>query len=364
MRHLRSFATAVAILAVTAGTAGAQPQPAEETPPAVAAPAADTWYPTPVERRQPPLYEGGAFTRLGYVPLAGAAERWRICAVIPPTSFQYFRPLAGGLRAEADRQGVELRLTALEELDVAAQAEAIGACLDADVDALIVTALGRDELRDVRSRAWARGTPIVETALASGSDRLTARIVTDRVDVGRAAGRFLADRHPPGSTVARVVWLYGPPGSELSAQVDRGFRSAINEGAIELVETREMLLDDETIRGAIRELMASDVQFDAVVGGARTIRIAVEELAAAYAPGEIELVSVTIGEAILQGIEAGRIFAAVNDRVALQGRIALDLAVRALEGHPHLIDLRPTLEVVDRSNVQDFDRANLLPPMP
>lgn len=364
MRHLRSFATALAVFTAAVGPAGAQPQPAEETAPAAAAPAAKTWYPAPVERRQPPLYEGGAFTRLGYVPLAGAAEPWRVCAVVPPTAFQYFQPLVGGLSAEAERQGVALQLTTLENWDIEVQAEALGACLDADADALISTALGLDQLSDVMSRARARGTPVVEVALAAGSARVAAKIVTDWVDVGRAVGSFLADRHPPGGTAAQVAYFYGPPGSEIARDFDRGFRATIADGAIELVVSRELVLEDEPIRRAIRELMASDVTFDAVVGGARTIQIVVEELAAAYPPGAIELVSSTVGEAILQGIEAGRIFAAVNDGMASQGRIALDLAIRAIEGHPHLIDLRPTLQVVDRSNVGDFDRENLLPPMP
>lgn len=329
---------------------------------AIADIASDAWFPQSVERREPPFFDGGAFTRLDYVPLDGAAEPWNLCAVLPPQDFEYFRALAGGIQAEAARQGVTLTLDAVDGFDAEAQATMLEACLENDSDALLVAPVAHDGLGAVLSRARARRVPVIDLVTGSGRANVTARIATDRVAVGRAAGRFLADRHPAGSETARVVWIYGPPGSAVAEQVDRGFRTAIADGAIEIVHAEAVRLEEQALRRAIRAVIDEADGFDALVGGSMTIQIAAEELAGAFTSGEVELVSLTLSSSTLAGIEAERVFAAVNDKVVAQGRIGVDLAIRAIEERPHLVDLRPRLQIVDRSNVETFDRSTTLPP--
>ena len=323
---------------------------------------AESWYPQSIERRRPPFFDGGVYTRLDYVPLDGAAEAWDVCAVLPPEDFEYFRALAGGLRAEASRQGVRLTLEHVESFDVEAQAQLVEACLENDSDAIILSAVERDGFGSLLSRAYARRVPVIDAVTGVDHGRLTARIATDRVDVGRVAGNFLADRHPAGAERARTVWIYGPPGSAVGAELDRGFRAGIEGSSVEIVRALEIPLTERAIREAIRDAVDELGSFEALVGGSRTIELAFEELAADFPPGSIELVSVTLASSTLNGIGAGQVFAAVNDKVVVQGRIAVDLAVRAIEGIDHLADLRPSLQIIDRSNVDKFDRSTVLPP--
>jgi|GEM_PF-1865523 len=187
----------------------------------------DAWFPRSVESRQPPFFEGGAYTRTGYMPLERAEELWRICASVPPTSFDYFDVLAKGLEAEARRQGVLLRLLELEDFDIEAQVAQVEQCLEDEADALIVIALEREAFDPVFRQAQDRGVPVIDLTTGSGSRHVTARVVTDRVAVGRAAGQFLADRHPLGGDVANVVWLPGPAGSRTAQEEDLGFRAAV-----------------------------------------------------------------------------------------------------------------------------------------
>jgi len=336
-----------------AGEAAA-PDAGEET--------ADVWYPESVEHRRPPFYPGGTYTRLDYMPLDGAAEAWELCAVLPPQNFEYFRALAGGLAAEAARQGVSLELDAVDAFDAEAQLALLENCLDSEADALLVAAVAKDAFGTALSRARARGVPVIDMVIGSGNDNITARIVTDRADVGREAGRFLAERHPIGAESSEVVWLYGPAGSAVARDIDRGFRAGIAAGQIEIVHAQAIGLSDREIRTAIRQAIDEVGSFDALVGGSQTIQIAAEELAAEFSAGAVELVALTLTSSMLAGLEADRVFAAVNDKVVTQGRIAVDLAVRAIEGRPHLIDLRPNLQIVDRSNVSSFDRGSVLPP--
>ena len=358
---------AVVTASLLAGTVPAAAQLG--TPPSAATDAASpiapeaAWYPISIESREPPFYQGAAYTRLDYIPLADAeaAERWEICASVPPTTFEYFRAMRQGLEAEAARQGVAITVTTVDDFDVETQVAQLDACLEAEADALIVGAVGPEGYGAVLARARAAGVPVINAVTGFRHDNVTARIVTDRIDVGRAAGRFLADRHPAGAELMEVVWLHGPPNSDVSTDVDLGFRAGIESGEIAIVHAASIRLDDASIRDEIRSVLAADTSFGALVGGGRTVRLAAEELAAAFPAGAIELVSVTVTAPVVAGIEAGRVFAAVNDKALAQARIGVDLAVRAIEGRPHLQDMRPTLGIVDRSNVDVFDRGAILP---
>jgi protein TorT len=322
----------------------------------------DAWFPRSIESRLPPFFEGGAYTRSGYIPLDRAEDLWDICASVPPTSFDYFDLIARGLKAEARRQGVLLRLKEIEDFDVNAQIADIEECLEDQADALIVVALEPGVFDTVFLRARERGVPVIDLTTGSDSRHVTARIVTDRVAVGRAAGQFLADRHPHGGDVANVVWLPSPAGSRIAQEEDLGFRRGIENGAVEIVHAEEVGLDEAAVRGTIRDLVESNLTFDAVVGGSLTTQIAAEELVGRFPPGAIELVSVSMIPSTVSGIVADQIFAGVNDQPVVQARIAVDLAVRAIEDRPLLADLRPALEIIDRSNVDLFDRATVLLP--
>ena len=153
-----------AAMLVPTGTPAQTPPPGEAA--ADAAEVAPTWFPASIERREPPFFAGGAFTRLDYHPLEGAREPWRLCAVLPPQDFEYFRALAGGVRAEAARQGVQLDLSAVETFEVEAQVARLEGCLESESDAILVAPVAREGLNAVLGRARARGVPVIEIGRA------------------------------------------------------------------------------------------------------------------------------------------------------------------------------------------------------
>ena len=54
--------------------------------------------------------------------------------------------------------------------------------------------------------------------------------------------------------------------------------------------------------------------------------------------------------------------AAPTDSAVIQGRIAIDQAVRILEGKDYLKHVGPEIYVVDKSNIKSFDYASSLAP--
>lgn len=54
--------------------------------------------------------------------------------------------------------------------------------------------------------------------------------------------------------------------------------------------------------------------------------------------------------------------AAPADSMVIQGRIAVDQAVRILEGEDYIKHVGPEIFVVDQDNISEIERTNILPP--
>lgn len=342
----------VALVGLALGVAAAAPPSRAES---------ETWYPVSIESREPPFNPQGFFTRVDYVPRPGASQPWRLCASIPDLRFPYLQAVAHGLEAEARRQGVELRLEDVGSFDVDRQRAQLEACLADGTDALlVVAAAGRGGLEPVLARALDLGVQVVDIATGSDSGSVTASVVADAVHVGYAAGGYLVDRHPLGSDTARVGWIPGPADAAFAQRYDVGFRDAARSGAIEIANSSFTPLDEEALSGTVGRVLAEADDLDALAGVGQAVLMAMDEIDDPAA--RMALVSTGINPAIVAAIEEGRIAAAVNDKPVVQGRIAVDLAVRALEALPFMAEIRPTLEIVDGSNVATFDRATALAP--
>ena len=77
---------------------------------------------------------------------------------------------------------------------------------------------------------------------------------------------------------------------------------------------------------------------------------------------KIKIISYYFTPGVFRGIKRGQILAAPTDSTVIQGRVAVDQAVRLLEGadlHKHV---GPELYVVDQSNITSFDRGAALAP--
>ena len=77
---------------------------------------------------------------------------------------------------------------------------------------------------------------------------------------------------------------------------------------------------------------------------------------------QVKVVAYYYTPGVHQGITRGQILAAPTDSTVIQGRIAIDQAVRILEGKDYMKHVGPALFVVTQENVKDFDTSSTLAP--
>jgi protein TorT len=78
--------------------------------------------------------------------------------------------------------------------------------------------------------------------------------------------------------------------------------------------------------------------------------------------GKVDLLAFYMTPGVYEGIKRGFILAAPADSMVIQGRLAIDQAVRILEGKDYMKHVGPKIFVIDASNIETTPKTNILPP--
>jgi len=325
--------------------------------------AADVWHPLSVDVWEPP-FNGELKRRTDtYVPLDKAGKPWRICTSIPHLKDPYWAAVNYGLIDEAKRLGVGLRLFeagGYGHLEV--QRKQIVECMASGADALIVSAISADGVNDLVAEYTKDGKVVIDMINGMSSTTITARCGVDFWDTGFLTGDYIRKLEEKAAGPVRVAWFPGPDGAAWVNQGDRGFRTAVKDSAIEIVTSARGDTGRSTQGKLVEAALEKHPDLDYVVGTTVTANAAIELMRRKGLKGKVKVLAYYYGPGVHRGIRRGTIIAAPTDLQALQARISVDLAVRALEGKTYLKHVAPKVVIVDRKTVRDFDTSTSLPP--
>ena len=328
----------------------------------VTAAKAETWS-YPVEVWDPPFDMASPRTTVDYEPLEAAEQKWDLCVSFPHMKDAYWMAVDYGVIEEARRQGVRLQLVeAGGYTNLNTQVSQIEDCVAAGADAVIIGAISLDGLNNLVKEVSGKGVPVIDVINGISSPDLAAKSLVSFGEMGAKAGSYLAERHPEGSDPVKVAWFPGPPGAGWVEAGDQGFKEAIEGSAIEIVDTRYGDTGKEVQLKLVEDTLEAHPDVDYIVGTAVTAEAATGLLRSRGLQDEIQIVSYYFTPGVHQGIQRGQILAAPTDSAVIQGRVAVDQAIRILEGKDHLQHVGPALYVIDESNIDSFDKASSLAP--
>ncbi len=335
-------------LAIGAGVPAAQARPAK-------------WAPYPVDVWTTPFDMDSARTDYDYVPIESASQPWRLCVTLPHMKDSYWRAVNFGLVEEIRRLGLKARIKAAGGYtELEAQKTQIAECIESGADALIVGAISGDGLNDLVAQAAARDIPVIDLVNGMSAPDLAAKSLVSFGEMGEKAGRFILQE--AGAKGARVAWFPGPEGAAWVAAGDAGFKSALEGSKIEIAVTAHGDTTPEAQKALVEQVLDSGEDIDIIAGTAVTADMAVDALEARGLEGEIQVVSYYLTPAIYRHIRRGRVAAAPTDSPVIQARIAVDQAVRILEGTDVKRHVGPKIIVLDRTTINFFDYLSALPP--
>ena len=324
---------------------------------------AGDWFPYPVESWDPPFDMSSPRSSVDYTPVAKASKKWDICVSFPHMKDAYWSAVDYGVVAEAKRQGVKMQLVeAGGYTNLNNQISQIEDCVAGGSDAIVIGAISYDGLNNVVKEIRAKNIPVIDVINGMSSKELSAKSLVSFGEMGFKAGEYIAAKHPAGSKKVKVAWFPGPPGAGWVEAGNTGFQEAVKGSAIEVVETKYGDTGKEVQLKLVEDTLEAHPDVDYVVGTAVTAEAAVGLLRSRDLLGKIKIMSYYFTPGVYRGIKRGQILAAPTDSAVVQGRVAIDQAVRILEGKDYQKHVGPKLYIIDESNINTFDRDSSLAP--
>ena len=291
-------------------------------------------------------------------------KKWNICVHMPNMNDPYYVAMNFGAVEEAKRLGVRMTMTSAGGyVNLSKQITQVEDCIAQGADAVLIMAISPTGLNKVIKEARDQGVVVVDLANGIDSPDIQARTKASYYDAGLTTAKYLAKLHPKGSGKTEVLWLPGPPGAGWSEDANRGFHDALAAGDSDIVVVATQYGDSH-----------KDIQMKLVEDGIQTFPdIAYIAGMASAAEGgiqilkemnrdDIRLIAHYMTPGMHNGIVDGTVLGAITDSTVMQTRMAIDQAVRILEGYDYIKDSGPEMVMVDGSNVNTYDRDAMLPP--
>lgn len=309
----------------------------------------------PVVVWQQPFNYQSPSKAINYKPFKQASKPWRLCIAYPHLKDAYWLNVNYGMVEEARRLGVEIQIVdagGYPNLD--RQIEQIETCAEQANDALIIGPVSYENLTTT-VEAIARKIPVLATVNDIADEGISAKSGVSWRQMGEMLGQYLANKHPKGSTPAKIAWLPGPEGSGWVYFNNAGFMAGIKDSAIEVVSTKWGDTGKEIQRTLVQEAIEENPEIDYIVGNALMAEAAISILREKGLNDRIKILSTYLTPGVFRGIRRNRIIASVTDSPVLQGRLSIDQAIRILENAAYEKHVGPQVVLLDQSNINSLD---------
>ncbi|MCS6177393.1 TMAO reductase system periplasmic protein TorT [Shewanella baltica] len=298
-----------------------------------------TW---PLELRSPFNVKIQQSQTLNYLPLTKAQKPWRICALVPHLKDAYWIGIDYGLIQHAKALGVSLDLfEAGSYYHKDKQLAQLQSCMQGDYDAILLGSVSPDLLAQFTTQLT---KPVLALVNKLNSDRVQTHIGVNWYQMGLLAGNFIkadaASQHP--HQTANLALLAGPENVGGTDLVEQGIRQALEGSQVKISAIQHADNNRNLYRDQLQILLKAQ-QPDYILGSAVAIEAAISTLKQKGLSNRVKLVSSYLSPAILRGLKREKVIYSNDDLVVLQGKLAIDVTVKQLEGAKAFGDIGPAI---------------------
>jgi len=350
MQRSRGRLIRAAFSIVLAGALGAMftasPAPAQD----------DAWWPFEVEVGKP-----GSENKVAYEPLEKASKKWHLCTLYPHLKDSWWLAINYGQVSEAQRQGV--KLTVLEAggyTNLNKQLSQFDDCVALGADAILVSVISEAGIANKIEEHAEKGLVLIGASNPVHEAPVTAKIFTDQELMGFTGGQ-LAVEHFKGKAT-RVVQFPGPQGSGWAEDSAKGFRRAAEAAGLEILEDKYGDTGKNVQLKLVEDALQTYDDIDLLFGVAVMAEVAVGAIEEAGLSDKTKVISWYSNQGMIDGVKNGDIMATVTQSPVTHGRIAIDLAVRALEQKLEHNEVHPIPFPITVDNIESIDLTKSFAP--
>lgn len=324
---------------------------------------AESWYPYPAQAIEPAFAADGKSVDVEYSPVEKAEKPWNICVSFPHMKDAYWLGVDYGVAEQAKDAGVKMNLVeAGGYTELAKQISQIEDCVAGGAQAVVIGAISFDGLNNLVTEVTKKGIPVIDVINGISSPDVTAKSLVSFYTMGYETGAYLAKKHPAGSDAVKVGWFPGPAGAGWVEAANKGFLEAVKGSAVTVLDPKFGDTGKEAQLKLVEDVLQAEPDVRYIAGTAVTAEAAQGLIRERGLKGQVDLLAFYMTPGVYEGIKRGFILAAPADSMVVQGRIAIDQAIRALEKKDFVKHVGPKIFVVDPSNVENVPQTNILPP--
>lgn len=287
---------------------------------------AGDWWPAKVYNEK-----DGIQAPFDYVPLEKASKKWHICVLFPHVKDSMWVAAAYGAVGEAKRLGVKLTLLQAGGYEnLPKQISQFDDCVAAKADAIITGAISEAGMAKKFEEGLGKKIPQIMLINPVANAPVTAKVSVDYPTLGKLAGDFILKTY--AGKDLKVAAFPGPQGSGWAESFFKGFDGALAGSKAKIVDTKWGDTGVAVQLKLVEDSLQTHPDVSVLWGAPPAIEAAVGAVANAGLDGKVELISSYENQAMLDLLRADDVKAFPTLAPVLEARIAIDTAVRALEG--------------------------------
>ncbi|MBM7090634.1 substrate-binding domain-containing protein [Streptomyces sp. NPDC012461] len=263
----------------------------------------------------------------------------------------FFVQIQAGAKEEAKKRGVDLTVTDAQN-DASQQANQLQNFTSGSLGAIIVNPVDSDAAGPAVRSANQADIPVIAVDRGVNKAETDALVASDNVAGGRQGAKALAEKLGGEGT---IVILQGQAGTSASRERGAGFAEGLKDyPGIKVVAKQPADFDRTKGLDVMTNLLQAHPGIDGVFAENDEMALGAIKALGAKAGTSVQVVGFDGTPDGLKAVEAGTLYASVAQQPKELGRIAVDNALRAVDGKKVSGTVKVPVKVVTKDNVAGF----------
>ncbi|MVT66088.1 TMAO reductase system periplasmic protein TorT [Bradyrhizobium pachyrhizi] len=320
--------------------------------------AGDTkWYPFKMNDAS-----SGDLKIVDYMPVDKSEKPHNICVLFPHMKDSFWVAVAYGIAEQSKVLGVNMTIYEAGGYDnLPKQLSQFDDCIASGSNAIVIGAISTVGVAKQLQAAKAKGIPVIAVTNSFISPDLAAGVFVDLKSMASASANALLAGLKPGEA-ANVVTFPGPAGSGWAETMNKDFETVAGQNSN--VKTLASKFGDTGVAvqlQLVQDALQAYPSMNYIWGTAPTAEAAIGALTEA-GRSDVKIISSYENQAMLDALKRGDIRAFTTQYPVIEGRVAIDEAVRILDKKPFLRLVQPIPGVIDKASMDKMDMSTVLAP--
>lgn len=258
-------------------------------------------------------------------------KHWNICVLFPHLKDSYWVAADYGVADEIHRTGTSMTLyEAGGYTNLSTQLSQMDNCIAQKFDGIILGAISADGVSSLVKKATSAGIPVIDFVNGVNDPSVSAHALVSFYDLAFTTGKYIVEQSKGEPLV--VGFFPGPQGAGWSDDAVRGFEDALKGSKVTIAVTRRGDTGLNVQLDLINNALQTYENINWIVGVDIAAQAAAVAVRNAGLTGKVNVAAFDIIPPVYEDIAAGATKASPTDFTTLQGRLAVDMVIRLLEG--------------------------------